>query len=50
MRAGRKGKPRGEAARRSLELVQILLMSLTGEWKKPSVYLAYQQEPFLTSG
>lgn len=49
MRAGRKGKPRGEAARRSLEPVQILLMSLAGKWKEPRAYLAYQQGPFLTS-
>lgn len=49
MRAGRKGKPRGEAASRSLEPVQILLMSLAGKWKEPRPYLAYQQGPFLTS-
>jgi len=49
MRAGRKGKPQGAAASRSLELVQILSISLAGEWKKPSVCLGYQQGPFPTS-
>lgn len=49
MTAGRKGKPQGEAASRSLEPVQILLMSLAGKCKELRDYLAYQQGPFLTS-